>query len=207
MIKIQSHINQLLSSVCYIIYDDVTKRCVVIDPGSEESLDEIGFVEKNGLTLDFVIITHEHVDHCWGVNALRKRYPNLKLVYSEACNKYLQKSSRIFFQLYFDNAEYDYIIKPAEIQIKESGETLDWNGQQFRFILTPGHSLGSMCIDFNNMLFTGDTIVPFPPSFSGHGRNKADWKESVNKIKSMFLPNTLIFPGHGEILSLEMWNK
>lgn len=206
MIKIRSLFNQLLSSICYIIYDDVSKRCVIIDPGSEKSLNEIDFIEQNGLKLDYVIMTHEHVDHCWGVNALRNQYPDLKLVYSEACNKYLQKSSRIFFQMYFDDAEYEYVIKPAEIQIKESGEILDWNGQQFRFILTPGHSLGSMCIAFGDSLFTGDTIIPFPPSFSGFGRNKADWKDSISYVLTMFPSNTVIYPGHGAVLTMRDWS-
>lgn len=207
MIKIQSYINQLLSSVCYIIYDDVTKRCVVIDPGSEKSLNEIGFIEQYRLILDYVIITHEHTDHNWGVNALRRKYPDLQLIYSEACNRYLQKSARVFFQIYFDDLEYEYIIKPAEIQIKEREETINWNGQQIRFILTPGHSLGSMCVAFGNCLFTGDTIIPFPPSFSGLGRSKVNWKESVSYILSMFSSDTMVYPGHGEALTLGKWEE
>ena len=198
MIKIHSLINQLLSSICYIIYDDVSKRCVIIDPGSEKSLNEIDFIEQNGLKLDYVIMTHEHVDHCWGVNALRNQYPDLKLVYSEACNKYLQKSSRLFFQMYFDNAEYEYIMKPAEIQIKESGESLDWNGHFFKFILTPGHSPGSICIAFDNNLFGGDTLMPFKPVIKRmNGGSKEKLEESIETIRRGFPLNTLVYPGHG----------
>lgn len=66
MLKIERFINELMNSNCYVVYDDNTKRCLVIDPGSEHSLREIEFIEENELTLDYILITHEHTDHNWG---------------------------------------------------------------------------------------------------------------------------------------------
>ena len=186
----------------------MSKRCVIIDPGSEKSLNEIDFIEQNGLKLDYVIMTHEHVDHCWGVNALRNQYPNLKLVYSEACNKYIQKSSRIFFQMYFDNAEYEYIMKPAEIQIKENGETLDWNGISFKFLLTPGHSPGSICITFDSILFGGDTLMPFKPVIKKmNGGSLKDYQKSLLNLQKQFDSSTVVYPGHGVCMDFESMMK
>ena len=70
MLKVERFINDLMTSNCYVVYDEVTKGCLVIDPASEKSLREIQFIEERGLSLDYIILTHEHTDHNWGVNSL-----------------------------------------------------------------------------------------------------------------------------------------
>ena len=64
-----------------------------------------------------------------------------------------------------------------------------------------------MCIDVENMLFTGDTIMPFKPYFNGRDSNEDDWKMSIKKINSSFPQETIIYPGHGDCLTLKDWNE
>lgn len=206
MLKVKRFVNELMTSNCYVVYDEDTKRCLVIDPGSEKSLREIEFIEKNGLTLDYIILTHEHTDHNWGVNSLRERFPGCKLIYSVPCNKYVKKTNRAYFLFYFDDPDYRYEIAPADILIQEDG-CLDWNGVLIKFVLTPGHSYGSMCIDIDGMLFTGDTIMPFKPYFNGRDSNAEDWKLSIQKINSLYNKDCQIYPGHGNSLILKDWNE
>ena len=196
-----------MTSNCYVVYDEETKRCIVIDPASEKSLEEIHFIEEEGLTLDFIILTHEHTDHTWGVNAIKERFPKSKILCSENCNKYAKKASRAYFLFYYDDPDYKYVIEPGDVLIKEDEESLDWNGYNVRFIMTPGHSYGSMCIDLEGMLFTGDTIMPFPPYFNGRDSNEDDWKDSIRLIESKYNPDIMIYPGHGDRLTLEEWKK
>lgn len=205
MLHVQRFINELMSSNCYVVYDGDTKRCLVIDPASEKSLREIQFIEEKGLALDYIILTHEHTDHNWGVNSLRKHFPDAKLVCSELCNNYVKKTNRAYFLFYYDDPDYRYEIAPADVLIKEDG-SIDWNGYQIHFVMTPGHSFGSMCFDIEGMLFTGDTIMPFKPYFNGRDSNEEDWKQSVKKMISLF-PDKIIYPGHGEILFFDQWNK
>ena len=205
MLKIERFVNELMTSNCYVVYDEDTKRCLVIDPGSEKSQREIEFIEKNNLTLDLIIITHEHTDHNWGVNALREKFKNSRLVCSEICNRNVKKTNRAYFLFYYDDPEYHYEIGPAEILISKEGETLQWDGLSIEFILTPGHSKGSMCFAINNMLFTGDTIMPFKPYFNGRDSNEEDWNVSISKVGSMYPDNTVIYPGHGDALTLSEW--
>ncbi len=207
MLKVKRFVNELMTSNCYVVYDDDTKRCLVIDPGSEKSLREIEFIEKNNLTLDYLIITHEHTDHNWGVNALREKFKNSKLVCSEICNRNVKKTNRIYFLFYYDAPEYHYEIAPAEILINKEGGTLQWDGLFIEFILTPGHSKGSMCFMIDNMLFTGDTIMPFKPYFNGRDSNEEDWNASISKVESLYPDNTVIYPGHGDVLPLSEWMK
>ena len=204
MLKIKRFVNELMTSNCYVVYDEKTKRCLVIDPGSEKSFREIEFIENQGLTLDVIIITHEHTDHNWGVNALRDHYPDSKLLCSEACNRHVRKANRAYFLLYYDNPDYRYEISPADYLVSD-GERLEWAGHHIGFVFTPGHSYGSVCVDIDGMLFTGDTIMPYKPYFNGRDSNQDDWDLSIEKIKRAYSPQTVVYPGHGDSLTLGEW--
>lgn len=204
MLKVERFINELMTSNCYIVADEASKHCICIDPASEKSLREIEYIEKNGFTLDYIILTHEHTDHNWGVNSLRERFLYSKLVCSELCNKYVKKTNRAYFLFYYDDPDYRYEIAPADILIKEDS-SLDWNATQIEFVMTPGHSYGSMCIEIEGMLFTGDTIMPYKPYFNGRDSNEDDWKTSIERLENRYNIEILVYPGHGEIIKLIDW--
>ena len=207
MITVERFINELMTSNCYIVADETSKHCICIDPASEKSLREIEHIESNGLTLDYIILTHEHTDHNWGVNSLREHFPDSKLVCSELCNKYVKKTNRVYFLFYYDDSDYCYEIAPADILISNQKDVISWNGHDIKFILTPGHSYGSMCIDIDGMVFTGDTIMPFKPYFNGRDSNEDDWKQSIKRIKEVYPEDSVIYPGHGDCLTIGNWNK
>ena len=71
-LKIERFINELMSSNCYLVVDEDSRHCLCIDSASEKSLHEIEYIEENRLTLDYILLTHEHVDHTWGANALKE---------------------------------------------------------------------------------------------------------------------------------------
>ena len=205
MLKIERFVNELMTSNCYVVYDDYTKKSIVIDPGSEKSLREIDFIEAHQLQLDYIIISHEHTDHNWGVNSLREKYPQSKMVCSEACNKIVKKTNRTYFLFYYDDRDYRYEIAPADKIISRDGDIISWDEHTICFVLTPGHSKGAMCICIDKMIFTGDTIMLFKPYFNGRDSNENDWIVSISKINNMFQEDTVIFPGHGETLTLKEW--
>lgn len=205
MLKVERFVNELMTSNCYVVYDEDTKRCIVVDPGSEKSLREIVFITSHKLQLDYIIISHEHTDHNWGVNALREKFVDSKLVCSEICNNNVKKTNRAYFLFYYDASDYRYEIASADILICKQEESIMWGGHDMKFILTPGHSYGSMCIDIDNMLFTGDTIMPYKPYFNGRDSNEEEWKESVTKINKLYPSSTRVYPGHGDDLTLGEW--
>ena len=205
MLKVERFVNELMTSNCYIVADEASKHCICIDPASERSLREIEYLESNGLTLDYIILTHEHTDHNWGVNSLREHFPDSKLVCSEPCNKYVKKTNRAYFLFYYDDSDYRYEIAPADILISNQEVSISWVGNEIKFMLTPGHSYGSMCIDVEGMLFTGDTIMPFKPYFNGRDSNEEDWHKSVGLIMLKYKKDTQIYPGHGEPITRGDW--
>lgn len=206
MLKVERFVNELMTSNCYVVYDEDTKRCLVIDPGSEKSLREIDFIEAHQLQLDYIIISHEHTDHNWGLNSLREKYPQSKMVCSEVCNKTVKKTNRVYFLFYYDDPDYRYEIAPADVLVHKQEESMQWGDNVIGFVLTPGHSKGGMCINIENMLFTGDTIMPYKPYFNGRDSNEDDWNDSISKIKELFPDYTVIYPGHGETFPLGEWN-
>ncbi len=207
MLKVQRYVNELMTSNCYVVYDDETKRCVVIDPGSEKSEREISFIREKGLDLDYILITHEHTDHNWGVNSLYEAYENVLLVCSEECKKWVNKANRAYFLFYYDDPNYRYQMRRPDLLIRSDNEDLSWNGLTIRFELVPGHSRGAMSILIEKMLFTGDTIMPYKPYFNGRDSNEDEWKASISKLEKSLSTDIMIYPGHGNVLSFKDWKE
>lgn len=202
---VERFVNELMTSNCYIVVDEESKRCIIIDPGSVESKREIDYINSNGLTPDYIIISHEHTDHNWGVNSLRETFPSIKLVCSEECSKHVAVANKAYFLFYYDDLTYSYEIAPADILIKKSIERLVWSNHNIEFYFTPGHSFGSLCIKIDDMLFTGDTIMPYPPYFNGRDSNRDDWENSIENILNEVPMYAKVYPGHGDSLSLKEW--
>jgi len=193
--------NPIFNSNCYLLTDKDLGEAIIIDPASERSEREKEFLEKNGLKLAYIILTHGHVDHAWGANSLKEANPGAKLVYSKDFAGDLY-TSKFFLRLVCNDNNYDFAVKPADI-IAENNKKLFWGEHKIVFILTPGHSPGSMCIDIDCIVFTGDTIMQFRQFTKAKDFNMDEYKSSVALIKSIYPTNTLIYPGHGESTFLE----
>lgn len=182
--------------------DEASKHCICIDPASEKSEREIAYIEQLGLSLDYIILTHEHTDHTWGVNALVDRfYP--QVICSEICKQNLGMEFQAYFQLYFNDTEYTYNVCNVDKTTEELGWQLEWQGYKMEFIPTPGHSMGSVCILIDGKLFTGDTIMQSKPYVNRRNGSKEKFKESVTKILYLFDGEQVIYPGHGDTFKLK----
>ena len=205
MIKVQRFINELMSSNCYIIYDDILKRSIVVDPASEKCLNEIEFIDNNRLTVDYILLTHEHTDHTWGCNILIEKYEP-KVICSEACKIALPKEGQSYFSFYYDNPEYHYVVKKVDYTIEELGNKLMWLNYFILFVATPGHSAGSVCFSIDDKLFTGDTIMQYKLLIIKKYGSIVLFEESVANIKRLYHRETQVYPGHGELFKLkEVW--
>ena len=137
--------------------------CGLPDSGLEvinETLNYYGIQDP----ITHVLITHAHVDHCG--NAKYYQEQGAKIVVGAGDVDYLCKAGG--FNMFRDTRveETTYHIFPAftpDIQIAEDQEMVI-NGLNFKFILIPGHSMGSMAIqvtvDGKVLMFVGDVIRP-----------------------------------------------
>lgn len=204
MITVKRFINELMSSNCYLVADEASNHCICIDPASEKSLREIEYIEQNCLTLDYIILTHEHTDHTWGCNALVEKF-GAQVICSEVCKQNLAKEFQAYFLLYYDNLDYHYTVCQVDDTTEELGNELEWQGHKIEFINTPGHSMGSICILIEEMLFTGDTLMQSKPYINKRNGSKEKYLESVNMLLNRFERNLMIFPRHGNSFQIHLF--
>lgn len=203
MLKIERFVNELMTSNCYILWDDRSHRCVIIDPASEKSSREVDFINRNGLTPDYIILTHEHTDHTWGANSLLDEFPRSKVVCHRIAKENADTESSAYFRLYYDDPDYSYRVKRFDVVIDQEDYELTWDGKILRFIYVPGHSMGSECILVNGWLFTGDTILQAKPYVNRRNGSKEALKTSIKKVLGMFDGEQIIYPGHGDHFRLK----
>ena len=165
----------------------------MIDPGSKEEREIHDYTRREGLKLDYILLTHEHFDHCWGVNYLKEFYPEAKVVATRLCAEWVMKPWNYFNQLYYNSDEY-YQIPQVDILVE------DWNGILIKFIPTPGHTDKGVCIEIDGSLFTGDTILYRTKPFLNkrYGASKEDLKKSIESVFQTYPADTKVYPGHGE---------
>lgn len=196
MVSIKRFVNELMTSNCYIVWDKATREALVIDPASEHAVREIEFIERNSLHLGYIILTHEHTDHTWGVNALLEKF-DAEVICSEKCKENLPEAGNAYFRLYYDREDYTYAVRKVDHTTESLGNQLIWGKRTIKFIPTPGHSLGSICIDIDGNLFTGDTLTQYKTYINKRNGNLDLYKQSVQDIMGQYSEETMVFPGHG----------
>lgn len=176
-----------LDTNCYLVWSDLSQQAVIIDPGYPSSaLSQ--FLSKEELVPNFIILTHGHGDHTGGIAALKEKYPDIQLIASKKEKKFLFDRKISYGEGGID----------CEIYV-DDGEELALNGLIFKFISTPGHTPGGMCILVDRVLFSGDTLFRASVGRSDFpGGNAQDLVFSI-KNKLFILPeDTRVFPGHSE---------
>ena len=68
---------------CYILEDDQTNLAAVIDPGDEPELIQEA-LEKEGVEVRYLLLTHGHYDHTTAVPALHRVYPQADIYIHQA---------------------------------------------------------------------------------------------------------------------------
>lgn len=201
-IKVLRFVNTPVPSNTYLLVDG--ERCIVIDPGTKEQADVCGYIQSHNLTLDYIILTHEHFDHCWGVNYLLEFFPDTNLVSTRRCAEWVQTPFNYFNQLYYNSDEM-YQIKKVDVIVEDIDWKMMWGNAPIAFISTPGHSDKGMCIEIGGCLFTGDTILyrTKPLLKKRYGASKADLKQSIEKIYNSYPGDTKVYPGHGDAFLLK----
>ena len=151
-------IPQLKDNYSYLVYSNVNKLGVVIDPADAAPI--IKFIKEKKIILSGILITHHHADHNSGVNDLIK-FQSTK-IYSP--DKNINKTSNI---------------------IKE-GDLIKFDFIEFEIIATSGHTLDHVVYysKQNNLLFSGDTLFRFGCGRIFEGTYD-EMKRSLNKIEKL----------------------
>ncbi|MBP2027633.1 glyoxylase-like metal-dependent hydrolase (beta-lactamase superfamily II) [Acetoanaerobium pronyense] len=175
---------------CYIVGDENTQKCIVIDPGGDfEKINEI--LLENEFQLKYVVLTHGHGDHIGATKRLLTEY-DCKLV-AHFLEKDILNDPKLNLSNQIGNEE---IVLEADLYVHDN-DKIELGDLNIQIIHTPGHTKGSITLIINDNLFTGDTL------FSGSiGRTDlysgdfSQMKKSLNKLKSLD-DEFVVFPGHG----------
>lgn len=186
-----------------MLIDGTGKNCIVIDPGSKKQDDIINYIKAKGLKLDYILLTHEHFDHCWGANDLILTFQT-SVVATKMCADWVKTPRNYFNKLYFDSDEM-YSIDTVDIVVEDINWCLDWRGVKIRFMEAKGHTNRGMCINIGNALFSGDTMIYKTRPFlkKKYGASKEDLYNTICRIYSTFEDDIIVFPGHGERFNLK----
>jgi glyoxylase-like metal-dependent hydrolase (beta-lactamase superfamily II) len=199
--KVQTFKNHPVDSNCYVVFDEDCKSCIIIDPGTNESSEIIEFIESKKLIIDYVILTHEHFDHIWGVNALVE-FADPIIIASQYCAN-MVKDKRKNLSLFHD--QLGFVIYKEIKSVENLKGAITWGKHIIKFINTPGHSESSISVYINQCLFSGDlmikdlkTVTKLPTG------NKNKLLHSLELIKKNFSNrNIIVYPGHGDFFLLD----
>lgn len=178
-----------LQENCFILFDE-NKDAFIVDPG-DSSKNIINAIEKNNLSIKFILLTHGHFDHVGAVAALKEKY-NVPIYLSEKDKNFLEKPEEVrasAFGIQIEPAKVDYFVKDKD-EIKFSQDII-------KVIETPGHTIGSVCYLFKNLLFSGDTL--FNGSIGRTDFPESDHNlmmESLKKLKNLD-DDIFVLSGHG----------
>ena len=177
-----------LEENCYVVTNERTLECVVIDPG-DESNTILDYLELNRLTCRAIFITHGHFDHVGAVDAVAEETG--ATVYMNRRDDTSGRSFHLPYSLPEGGVSYD------------DGDVIEAAGLRFEIIATPGHTPGGVTIRCERALFTGDTL------FRGScGRVDLDGGDPQAEMLSLKRLCSLegdyeVYPGHMDSTTLE----
>jgi glyoxylase-like metal-dependent hydrolase (beta-lactamase superfamily II) len=138
-------------------------------------LDELAIPREN---VDYVIITHVHLDHAGGASALLKACPNAQLLAHPKAARHMISPSRLVesSKLVYGEENFEKLygqidpIEESRVRIMLDGESLVWGNRRFDFIYTRGHANHHFCIydSGSKSIFTGDSFgIAYPKTELG----------------------------------------
>ena len=195
-IELFHFVNEPVPSNTYILVDSDRGECVIIDPGSKRPTDITNFICGRGLALRYIILTHEHFDHCWGVNSLQELFcPNV--IATKKCAEWLSIPMNYFNKLYY-NSEESFSVKVDTI-VEDVGWKLKWNDCLIKFHSAKGHTDKGMYVEVGKSLFTGDSLLLNTKPFikRRYGGSIIDLYHTITSVFENYPDNTSVYPGHG----------
>ena len=180
MLKIHTFPLGAYQTNCYIIHDDSSATCCVIDPGYTPEL-VLEITRELGLEIGAILLTHGHFDHVGGVRTIAAETD---------CAVWLCAEDLSLPPMITDGPLY-------HTHTYAEGDILDLAGLSIRVLHTPGHTPGSVCLVCQDHIFSGDTL--FERSCGRTDLPGGSWtsiQQSLRRLAALE-GNYTVHPGHG----------
>ena len=176
---------------CYILGEENSRKCLVIDPGAE--FDRIwSKISYLGLEVEKIVLAHAHGDH---IGAVRE------LVEKTGVKVWLHKED---YPLLADpkknlsgNFGFPISVNDAAHFVEE-GQEVSCGEIKLKVIHTPGHTPGGICLFGDDILFSGDSL--FYGSIGRTDFHYSSLETLLDSLGSKILSlsdHTKVYPGHG----------
>lgn len=202
--KIKKFILKSSNSNTYLIQSEVDeKRCYLIDAGN--GVEAMRALQPNQ-NIDAIFLTHAHYDHIAHIEDVIEKFPNCKIYCSEYTRMALADNKLNLS--FYHGTPLTFTGEQIKV-IKEKDAVSVFNQEKMIILETPGHNEGCLTFQLRNYFFTGDALIPNIPIVTKlKSGNKQQAKESALKIKMATDENSIICPGHlNMIKSTEInWN-
>lgn len=182
----------------YIVYDEVTHKCAIIDPGminSEEEEAIEGFVKRNGLTVTHIINTHLHIDHAVGDKFAAEAFgaPILAHKDDEPLGARMREQADMFGIM-------EKIDNVSVSEYLQDGDKIRIGNGELEVLHVPGHSPGGVALydRAGGYVIAGDSL--FSGSIGRTDLPGGNYTQLITAVKEklMTLPgDTVVYSGHG----------
>jgi glyoxylase-like metal-dependent hydrolase (beta-lactamase superfamily II) len=147
-------------------------RAAFVDVGTSHSVPRLlDALEAKGLrpeAVDYVIVTHVHLDHAGGAGEMLRRLPGARLVVHPRGARHMVDPEKLWAgasAVYGEEAlvrNYGRLVPvdPSRVVEAPDGFVLELGGRPLLFLDTPGHARHHFCVwdETSRSMFTGDTF-------------------------------------------------
>ena len=174
----------MLETNCYVVTDEASKKCVIIDPGADSNT-ILDYIESNRLSTAAIFLTHGHYDHHMALEAVEEATKAPVYVHENE----VDRSGR--------NERYK-LNDNGKLSFYSEGDVINIGDLEFKVLETPGHTTGSVTLMCGDAIFTGDTL------FRGDcGRTDLEGGSDDIMMQSLKRLSELdgdyeVYPGHEE---------
>ncbi|MGY4706818.1 MBL fold metallo-hydrolase [Candidatus Bipolaricaulota sp. J31] len=172
------------------------ERAALVDPPMfADEADEIrGFAGERGFSIVFLILTHAHGDHAYGIAHFPDALVLAQSLFWEFWRE-IEAADRGFFSRFLPGYELPELRCPN--LLLADGSRLRF-ARELVFRHVPGHSPDGLLVELpeERVWIAGDTVIPTPLISSGSLR---ELRETLRTLLREF-PGGILVPGHGEVL-------
>ncbi|RJX33514.1 MAG: MBL fold metallo-hydrolase [Oxalobacter sp.] len=180
---------------CTLMWDEKTNKAAVVDPGGDIPR-IVSALEKNGLTLEKVFVTHGHLDHCGGAKKLAAQF-GVPIEGPNKADEYLLESLATTQTRMWGLPAGDPFTPDRWLS---QGDTVTVGDETLNVYECPGHTPGHIAFfhPATKVAITGDVL--FQGSVGRTDLPKGSFKDLENSVRTNLYTlgdDVQFIPGHG----------